>query len=85
MIWGAISKFETADLYFQDTGTTMNDQIYVEILSDKIEIHMVAAYLRMIEHHATNHRKGKNILRLPRWNDLATALTTILQKICRIT
>ena len=40
MIWGAISKNGTAGLYFLAPGTTMNGPKYVELLKNKLLLHM---------------------------------------------
>ena len=40
MIWGAMSVTGTAGLLFLPNGTTMNGQKYVELLKDKLELHM---------------------------------------------
>ena len=40
MIWGAMSVTGTAGLFFLPNGTTMNGQKYVDLLKDKLELHM---------------------------------------------
>ena len=40
MVWGAMSCNGTAGHYFLTPGTTMNGQKYVELLKDKLEMHM---------------------------------------------
>ena len=40
MIWGGMSVNGTAGLFFLPPGTTMNDQKYVDLLKDKLELHM---------------------------------------------
>ena len=40
MIWGAMSKNGTAGLYVLATGTTMNRPKYVELLKNKLLLHM---------------------------------------------
>ena len=40
MIWGAMSKNGTAGLYFLTPGTTMNGSKYVELLKNKLLVHM---------------------------------------------
>ena len=40
MIWGAMSKNETAGLYFLATGTTINGLKYVKLLKNKLLLHM---------------------------------------------
>ena len=40
MIWGAISQHGIGGLFFLPCGTTMNDEKYVQLLSDKLQLHM---------------------------------------------
>ena len=40
MIWGAISKHGVAGIFFFPPGTTKNGSRYVELLAEKLEIHM---------------------------------------------
>ena len=40
MIWGGTSVNETAGLFFLPPGTTMNGQKYVDLLKDKLELHI---------------------------------------------
>ena len=40
LIWGAMSVTGTAGLFFLPNRTTMNGQIYVDLLKDKVELHM---------------------------------------------
>ena len=40
MIWGAMSKNGTAGLYILTPGTTMNGAKYVELLKNKLLLHM---------------------------------------------
>ena len=40
MIWGGMSVNGTAGLFFLPPGTTMNDQKFVDLLKDKLELHM---------------------------------------------
>ena len=40
MIWGAMSKNGTAGLCFLATGTTINGPKYVELLKNKLLLHM---------------------------------------------
>ena len=40
MIWGVMSFTETAGPFFLPNGTTMNGQKYVDLLKDKLELHM---------------------------------------------
>lgn len=40
MIWGGMSVNGTAALFFLQPGTTMNGQKYVDLLKDKLELHM---------------------------------------------
>ena len=40
MIWGGMSVNGTAVLFFLPPGTTMNGQKYVDLLKDKLELHI---------------------------------------------
>ena len=40
MIWGGMSQNGTAGLFFLPTGTTMNGQRYLDLLKNKLELHM---------------------------------------------
>jgi len=40
MIWGGMSVNGTAGLFFLPPGTTMNGQKYVDLLKEKLEVHM---------------------------------------------
>ena len=40
MIWGRMSVNRTAGLFFLLPGTTMNGQKYVDLLKDKLELHI---------------------------------------------
>jgi len=40
MIWGAISTQGTAGLFFLDPGTAMNGKKYLELMNEKLELHM---------------------------------------------
>ena len=40
IIWGAMSKSGTAGLYFLPQGTTMNGANYMELLQEKLKLHM---------------------------------------------
>ena len=40
MIWGGMSLNGTAGLFFLPTGTTMNGQRYLDLLKNKLELHM---------------------------------------------
>ena len=40
IIWGAISENGVAGLYFLPHGTTINGPRYVELLAEKLKIHM---------------------------------------------
>ena len=40
MIWRAISTQGTAGLFFLDPGTTMNGKKYLELMKEKLELHM---------------------------------------------
>ena len=41
MVWGAMSANGTAGLYFLQPSTTMNSAKYLDLLKDKLEIHMI--------------------------------------------
>ena len=57
MIWGAMSKNGTAGLYFLEIGTTINGPKYVELLKNKLLLHMTV-YITTISMHdgASCHR-----------------------------
>ena len=40
MIWGGMSVNGTAGLFFVPPGTTMNNQKYVDLLKDKLKLHI---------------------------------------------
>ena len=40
MIWGAMSQHGIGGLFFLPSGTTMNSKKYVQLLSDKLQLHM---------------------------------------------
>ena len=40
MIWGTMSQHGIGDLFFLRSGTTMNGEKYVQLLSDKLQLHM---------------------------------------------
>ena len=44
MIWGAMWNSGTAGLYFLIPGTAMNGEMYVELLKEKLTIHMHIIY-----------------------------------------
>lgn len=83
------NQFLAAGLYFVDNK---NGQKYLEQLQDKLEIHIHVHDCNIFMHNGVpcqemprKERKCKNILRSLCWNVLATALTSIPEKICRIT
>ena len=41
MVWGAMSALSTAGLYFLQPGTIINGAKYLDLLKDKLKIHMV--------------------------------------------
>ena len=41
MIWGGVSLNGTSGLYFLPAGLTMNGQMYLQLLKEKIELHMI--------------------------------------------
>ena len=40
MIWGAMSQHGIGGLFFLPSGTTINGEKYVQLLSDKLQLHM---------------------------------------------
>ena len=71
MIWGAISTQGTAGLFFLDPGTTMNGKKYLELMKEKLELHMAVHNCEIFMHDGapchqaetvTNFLKMKNIL-----------------------
>ena len=41
MVWGAMSAHGTAGLYFLQPGTTIKGAKYLDLLKNKLEIHMM--------------------------------------------
>ena len=57
MIWGAISEHAVAEISFLPPGTTMNGSRYIELLAEKLEIHMaVHNYTIYMQDGAPCHR-----------------------------
>ena len=56
MIWGGMSVNGMAGLFFLPPGMTMNDQKYIDLLKDKLELHMAIHKYKILcrmVHHAT--------------------------------
>lgn len=52
MIWSAISKYGTAELYSFPPRTTMNGELYVELLQEKLVVHMTILQRTLTMHDA---------------------------------
>ena len=50
MIWGAISTQGTAGLFFLDPGTAMNGKKYLELMNEKLELHMAVHNCEIFMH-----------------------------------
>ena len=90
MIWGAMSKSGTAGLYFLPQGTTMNVAKYVELLREKLKLHMyihqcsIFMHDGMTELRATDQRLCRfswQKSKFQPWIGLGTAQTSTLSKI----
>ena len=59
MIWGAMSKSGTAGLYFLPQGTTMNGTKYVELLREKLKLHMYIHQCSIFMHDGAPCHRSK--------------------------
>ena len=59
MIWGAMSANGTAGLYFLPPGSTMNGSKYVELLKEKLVIHMQIHNCTIFMHDGAPCHKSK--------------------------
>lgn len=59
MIWGAMSKSGTAGLYFLPQGTTMNGAKYVELLREKLKLHMYIHQCSIFMHDGAPCHRSK--------------------------
>ena len=59
MVWGAISSMGTAGLYFFPPGTTMNGKKYVNLLLNKIELHMTVHICQLFMHDGALCHRSK--------------------------
>ena len=63
MIWGAISAKGRAGLHFLPSGTTMNGARYLDVLKEKLPMHMrihSCRYFSMMGHHVTGFERCQN-------------------------
>ena len=61
MVWGAMSARGTAGLYFLQPGTTMSGAKYLDLLKDKLEIHMVVHDCDVFMHDGAPCHKAKPV------------------------
>ena len=59
MIWGAMSKNGTAGLYFLAPGTTMNGPKYIELLKNKLLLHMTVHSTPIFMHDGAPYYRSK--------------------------
>jgi len=59
MIWGAISTQGTAGLFFLDPGITMNGKKYLELMKEKLELHMAVHNCEIIIHGGAPCHRAK--------------------------
>jgi len=63
MIWRAISSQGTAGLFFRDPRTTMNGKKYLELMKEKLELHMAVHNCKIFMHDRAPCHRAK-IVRL---------------------
>ena len=61
MIWGAMSSNGTAGLFFLPKGTTMNGARYLEMLQEKLQLHMAPCHRSKIVSEFLKKKKIKTI------------------------
>ena len=61
MIWGAMSSNGTAGLFFLPKGTTMNGARYLEMLQEKLQLHMAPCHRSKIVSEVLKKKKIKTI------------------------
>jgi len=59
MIWGAISTQGTASLFFLDPGTTMCGKKYLELMKEKLELHMAVHNCKIFMHEGAQCHRAK--------------------------
>ena len=59
MVWGAMSAYDTAGLYFLQPGTTMNGAKYLNLLKEKLDIHMVVHNCEIFMHDGAPCHRSK--------------------------
>jgi len=59
MIWGAIATQGTAGLFFLDPGTTMNGKKYLELMKEKLELHMAVHNYEIFMHNGPPCHRAK--------------------------
>lgn len=61
MIWGGMSVNGTAGLYFLPPGTTMNGTKYVDLLNEKLELHMDIHNCTVFMHDGAPCHRSKTV------------------------
>jgi len=87
MIWGTISTQGTAGLFFLDPGTTMNGKKYLELMKQKLELHMAVHSCEIFMHDGAPCHRAKSSRTFSRrktsncWNGREVARTLIQLRI----
>ena len=61
MVWRAMSAHGTAGLYFLQPGTTTNGTKYLDLLMDKLEIHMAVHNCNVFMHNGAPCHRAKSV------------------------
>ena len=59
--WGAMSAHGTAGLYLLQPGTTMNGAKYLDLLKNKLEIHMMVRDCNVFMHDGAPCHRAKSV------------------------
>jgi len=59
MIWAAISIQGMASLFFLDPGTTTNGKKYLELMKEKMELHMAVHNCKIFMHYGAPYHRAK--------------------------
>ena len=62
MIWGGMSVNGTSGLFLLPPGTTMNGQKYVDLLKDKLELHMAIHKCKIFRHDGAPCHHSKIVI-----------------------
>ena len=62
MIWGGMSVNGTAGLFFLPPETTMNGQKYVDLLKDKLELHMAIHKCKIFMQDGASCHRSKIVI-----------------------